>query len=122
MSIYLWIFIGGGIGSILRYLCSIYFHNNATVGWPIGTLLANFLSCFILGILLALKLRESLSQSIILLMMVGLCGGFSTFSTFSLELLQMLQTGSLLKSFTYMTFSIVVGVGLVFLGFRLMSI
>lgn len=122
MQTYIWIFIGGGLGSILRYLCSIYIQNNPVSAWPLATLTANAVSCLLLGILLALRVRGELSQSLILLLMTGLCGGFSTFSTFSMETFLMLEEGLFSKALIYMLSSVISGVLLLFAGYKLVAV
>jgi fluoride exporter len=80
------IFLGGGIGSCLRYLVSSWLSALALY-LPLGTLLSNILACLILGCFVSLFEAQLLkSEEIRLLVMIGICGGFSTFSTFSSEL------------------------------------
>lgn len=117
MSIYLPVFIGGGIGSLFRFYLGKTLP--ATSGFPWGTLVANLLSCFILGILFSLRIRGALSQQTQLLLMTGFCGGFSTFSTFSLELFQGLQEGRLLHSLLYASISVLSGLLAIVAGIRM---
>lgn len=72
--------LGGGIGSALRYAFSIGF-NAIFTNFPLGTWLANTLSCLILGILVSLFEARILGENTRILLVVGFCGGFSTFST-----------------------------------------
>lgn len=89
---YVWIFIGGGLGSMARFcisdLLSKYNYN-----FPLATLIANFLASLILGFFLAQALASNGSDIKKALIMTGFCGGFSTFSTFSAESFQLLQQG-----------------------------
>ncbi|MDG1252241.1 MAG: CrcB family protein [Schleiferiaceae bacterium] len=109
-----YIFIGGGLGSVLRWLVgegvkSIWSHPYAVLG---GTLVANVLACLILGFVLA----KSPQQKTILLLTVGLCGGFSTFSTFSNELLQLLKQGEFWVPMGYVFLSVSMGLGALLAG------
>jgi CrcB protein len=92
MQKYLLIFMGGGAGSLLRFFISRYF-NPLFISLPIGTLLANVLSSFLLGITLAL-LQEKFEGNVWLqpFVITGICGGFSTFSTFSSETFDLMKS------------------------------
>jgi len=81
------VFLGGGTGSVLRYLVS---HGRFSLvqGFPLATLCVNILGSFLIGFLSAWVARTILTNDLRLLLVVGLCGGFTTFSTFSNEGLQ----------------------------------
>jgi len=81
---FFWVFLGGGLGSICRYGISKLLSGNH-FDFPLATLLANIISCIILGYLFGVTLKAGLTNQAKLLWMTGFCGGFSTFSTFSLE-------------------------------------
>lgn len=98
MNAYLLVFLGGGLGSITRFSLSRVLEPYG-FDFPYSTLLANVLSCFILGMLTGLNLKDAVPPSYRLLIATGFCGGFSTFSTFSNETLQLLQNGNALPAF-----------------------
>ena len=89
------VFIGGGLGSVLRYQFGLHV---IKLGWmsPWGTLLANVLATAILLGLLAhqsnAEVSSKWSSSVMLLLTTGFCGGFSTFSAFSADTLQLAQS------------------------------
>lgn len=114
---FLLVFIGGGVGSVMRYSLSRLIPYAG--GFPFATLLANILSSLLLGYLMALAFRNNISQEYRWLLMTGLCGGFSTFSTFSAENFQLLEEGSYGILSLYILASIILGIGALFIGFML---
>lgn len=112
---------GSFTGGILRYIVSLICQNSGK-GFPWSTLIVNLVGCFLIGLLSGLLTRTSQSQYLSLFLTVGLCGGFTTFSTFSKECLNMLQTGDFLHLILYSTISLLAGVLLVFIGFRLSAL
>ena len=110
------VFLGGGVGSALRYVVTRFF-NNPTTGVPYGTFLVNIIGSFLIGIILGLALKnEALDQNHTLLLATGFCGGFTTFSAFAYENHLFLKSGNLTLLFGYTIASIVVGLLAVFLG------
>ena len=93
MKLVLAIFIGGGLGSVSRFGVSILGSKLFDDKFPIGTLLANLLSCIVLGLLVGAFQDKVNSEELRALLILGFCGGFSTFSTFSLETLNLMKAG-----------------------------
>ena len=104
------VFIGGGLGSVLRFLVNkieIFSENN----FPYSTFTSNFLGCFILGLVLGYFIKNENPNSILFLFLtVGLCGGFTTFSSLSNESLQSIRNGEILTFLAYLFSSLVVGI------------
>jgi CrcB protein len=89
------VFLGGGIGSLLRFGVSaaVRTATSETV-FPYATLLSNLLSCLIMGLTISIFADRLIAQpSLRLFVLVGICGGFSTFSTFSFETLDLFRSG-----------------------------
>ena len=86
------VFLGGGLGSMLRYLISRLFAQYSAASLPWATFFSNILGCVILAVLIALS-KEKIANSnfLYLLLVTGFCGGLSTFSTFSYETLQLFK-------------------------------
>jgi CrcB protein len=100
------IFLGGGLGSCLRYAISSWL-NPMSVLLPWGTLLANVLACFVLGASAYWVQSKFINHELWrLFIMVGVCGGFSTFSTFSSELWSFWQNENWINLFFYLIISI----------------
>ncbi|MBQ0049279.1 MAG: fluoride efflux transporter CrcB [Bacteroidales bacterium] len=93
------VFVGGGVGSSLRFLLSLWWKAAsqrpvfAGVIFPWPTLAANLLGCFLIGAFYCLSDRWGLSASTRLLLTTGLCGGLTTFSTFSYESITLMRGG-----------------------------
>ena len=116
----LYVFIGGGLGAICRYLIGRSFGLSAN-GFPLGTFIANIISCIILGMLMGWLLKKGMDQKMQLLLMTGFCGGFSTFSTFSAESFQLVQQGNVTLAFIYIIASVVICTMVLFGGYLLMK-
>ena len=119
MSNILFVFLGGGLGSICRYLVGQYMTSDSS--FPIGTFVANILACLILGVLLGFQMKENLHENHSLLFITGFCGGFSTFSTFSGESLKLFQNNQVGLALLYIGFSIISGLLAVYLGYKVQT-
>ena len=112
-----YIFLGGGLGSILRYAISKLFMADKS-SFPWSTLIANFIGCFIIGIVLGWFINNNKQYSdLYVFLSIGFCGGLTTFSTFSVEGLAYLKNGDLLIFITYLLFSIIGSILLTALGY-----
>ena len=110
------VFVGGGIGSIIRYLITkiSFFSSNS---FPISTFISNIIGCFILGLALTYFMKnDSQNSTIFIFIAVGFCGGFTTFSTFSSEGLELINNGNLITFILYTFTSIFLGIIAVYLG------
>ena len=80
MKSLLLIFLGGGTGSVLRYLLTISIYRQGTTNFPWGTFAVNILGCILIGVFYTLTSRIHINNDIRLMLTIGLCGGFTTFS------------------------------------------
>lgn len=90
---YFAVFLGGGFGSLCRYLLSTSITKYANTFYPVGTLSVNLIGSFLIGVLFELFERFIVSQEIRTLLTIGFLGGFTTFSTFALENANMFRSG-----------------------------
>jgi CrcB protein len=110
------VFVGGGLGSALRYMISKSF-NGYFQHFYLGTFLVNMIGCLLIGLILGLSARNNFfTQSQTLLLATGFCGGFTTFSAFAFEKHTLLNAGELLHFSFYTISSIAVGILAVVLG------
>ena len=111
---YIYVAIGGIIGTTLRYLLS--FVLVTTTAFPIHTWCINILGSFCLGFV---SFRPNISNKLKLLIGVGTLGSFTTFSTFSYNNVQLLTQGHVLLFAVYMISSIILGFLFAYLGMKL---
>lgn len=96
MLTYLYIALGGGLGSVARYAVSGTVARGVSEVFPWGTLTANVSGCFIIGLFAMLTGpdgRVLVPPDVRQFFMVGVCGGYTTFSSFSLQTLALARDG-----------------------------
>ena len=100
MNQLLLIFIGGGLGSLVRFAFSKFIQENIDKPFPFGTLGVNVLASLILGILVGMfEAKTLINPNYRTFITIGFCGGFSTFSTFSNDTLQLIQNNRITEAF-----------------------
>ena len=95
MVIYLWVALGGALGSMGRFWLNNVVTARAGDGFPWGTLLINVLGSFAIGFFATLPATSDTAKRFL---MAGVCGGFTTFSAFSLQTLELTQRGDWLRA------------------------
>lgn len=108
---FLLVFIGGGLGSTVRYGVSVLTVRLFGIQFLVGTLLVNVLGSFLMGVVFEYWAAKSgLSQHGKLFLATGFLGGFTTFSAFSLELVLLHSKGELGQAVLYGVASVLFGV------------
>jgi len=113
------IFVGSGIGGILRYAMQGWFQRLTESTFPLGTLAVNVIGCVLVGFLTALftgpvLIREEYRVGLI----IGILGGFTTFSTFGLETFTLANAGQFWSAALNMALSCGLGFIAVWAGYR----
>ena len=109
--------VGGALGSLARYFSSGYVMRLLGMEFPYGTLAVNIFGAFLMGFLVeALALKFSLSPALRGFLTVGVLGGFTTFSAFALEVALLIERNSYMQAASYVSASVILGVGALFFG------
>ena len=90
----MWVFVGGGLGSVLRYLIGQWSASAFGVAFPYGTMIVNLVGCFALGVVVQLALAGSWHGDVRAAIAAGFIGGFTTYSSFNQETLTLFASGA----------------------------
>ena len=121
MKILLAIGIGSFIGGVSRYLISLFIQNKILSTFPYGTLAVNITGCFLIGLVYGLSEKGNINGEWRLFLATGILGGFTTFSSFSNETVSMLRDAQYWQAFSYVGFSIIIGLAATFGGILLIK-
>jgi CrcB protein len=107
---YLFIAIGGALGSIARFWVGSTIAGRMGIRFPFGTLIVNITACLIIGFSLTyMGRRADLSSAWRFVIPVGFIGAYSTFSTFEWETLSTMRSGAFVLAALYVGGSFVLG-------------
>lgn len=109
--------LGGGIGSILRFLTSALTLKYYSDSFPFPTFIVNLIGCFIIGLLIgSLGQNIQANQNLKFLFITGFCGGYTTFSAFAEENLTLIQNNNYWTAIMYIVLSVFIGLFAVWVG------
>jgi CrcB protein len=117
---YLWVALGGALGSVARYAVALGAMRWLGAGFPWGTVVVNVSGSFAIGLLAALVTsdgRLALGADARAFVIIGVLGGFTTFSSFSLETLALARSGALGAAAANAGLSLFLSLAAVWLGF-----
>jgi len=121
MKLILAVGLGSFIGGVSRYLVTLFIQNKFLSTFPYGTMFVNILGCFLIGVIYALSDKGNVSPVWRLFLATGIMGGFTTFSSFSNETVSMLRDAEYVPAFSYVAFSIIMGLAATFGGISLIK-
>ncbi len=105
----LFVGLGGGLGSIFRFLVSHYTNKYYVAVFPLATFIVNITGCLLIGLIIGFTQRH-LSEDIKLFLITGICGGYTTFSAFAAENFKLFESGHYLTLAVYISTSILLGI------------
>lgn len=108
---YLLVFVGGGIGSMLRHTVNVVCAKCAGPGFPYGTLTVNITGSLVMGLFAGyFAFKGDATQSWRLFLMTGVLGGYTTFSAFSLDAVLLVERGQSGLALVYVLASVMVAI------------
>lgn len=113
------VFMGGGLGSVIRFLIGLAVKRLVQFELPVGTLIANVLAAGLVSMVMGFSTKYNLNARYTLLFATGLCGGLSTFSTFSWETIQMLQNNQIFGAFANILLNVILCLAIVYAVYKL---
>lgn len=116
------VFLGAGLGGVLRHLVNVACAQACGTAFPWATLTVNVAGSFVMGVLagwLAFRAGEGWSQGARLFLATGVLGGFTTFSAFSLDAVLLWERGASAAAAGYVVASTVLSIAALFAGLAL---
>jgi CrcB protein len=120
---YLIVFVGAGVGGVLRHAMNIWAVRAFGYGFPLGTLIVNVLGSFVMGLLVGFFAYRAglVPQHLRLFLTTGVLGGFTTFSAFSLDAALLFERHSYSMAMSYIVGSVFASLVALFLGLALFN-
>ncbi len=114
----LFVALGGGLGSVFRYLLGTWTQTmSKSIDFPYGTLTVNLIGCFVIGFLAQLaEARGAFTSDSRAFVFIGILGGFTTFSSFGNDTINLLRDGETCNALANVGANVIVGLILVWLG------
>jgi CrcB protein len=121
MFAYLIVFLGAGIGGMMRHGANVAVTRTLGTGFPYGIMAINVIGCLLMGLVAGyFAFRGQMHQDWRLFLTTGILGGFTTFSAFSLDAAVLYERGELGLMAAYVLGSVLLSLAAVFAGLWLM--
>lgn len=120
MGAFLWVGVGGALGSMARYGVSLGVNRwFGASGQPLATAIVNIVGCAVIGLMAGMVAGETwrISTQVRAFAFAGIMGGFTTFSSFGLDTLNLVQQGRLGAAVTNVVLQLGLGLAAVFAGY-----
>lgn len=112
-----WVAVAGALGALARWGIGVWLGQWLGITFPWGTLAANLMGCFLIGVVMEATERVGfLPGATRLILAVGFIGAFTTFSTFEFETFQLFRRGALLIGAINFAANILLGFALLWAG------
>ena len=122
LSTYLWVALGGALGSVARYWMTNWVAMLTGPRFPWGTIIINIVGSFVIGLVAYLTTpigRVPISFDVRAFVLVGICGGYTTFSSFSLQTLELARGGYWFQAGANIVLSVVLCLMAVWAGYAI---
>ena len=121
MNYYLIVFLGSGLGGMLRHAANVWVPRLFGSAFPYHTLTVNIVGSLVMGLLVGyFALKSDPGQDWRLFLTTGIMGGFTTFSAFSLDTVLLFERGEVAFAAGYVVASVGVSVAALFAGLSIM--
>lgn len=117
MKNFLFVILGGGLGSGLRFWAGLIIKKHYNSSFPLATFAVNIIGCLLIGVIIGFFSKANTeNDSLRLLLATGICGGFTTFSSFASENINLIQNNQIGLAILYIGGSIILGLLAVWAG------
>jgi fluoride exporter len=120
-NILLYVFLGGGMGAVMRYMLGTYITSHYTTDFPYATFAVNCIGGLLIGMAAAYFMQHAHAPLWRAFIITGILGGFTTFSAFGLETVQLLEKGMVATALIYALSSVIAVILLVIIGAALVQ-
>ena len=123
MNLIIAIFLGGGCGTLSRYLIIDQINKISSNSFPYGTTLVNVLGAFLIGIIYYLLISKIIiNEQLKVFITIGFLGGFTTFSSFNLDFFKLIESGNIFLAIVYALASFLITIVAFYIGYSLTKV